>query len=133
MGVSLTQCFSVQEKISISTSLESFPSTFTERSTDTSPMCLNPNGLQNTTKPHQNMSRNRPRFKYSTFYKVIMIPKSFTLSAAKQRRLCTQTPICEQVQQPKNRSIAVMAKNSKFKPHSVLVPEVFVLVCCRPP
>lgn len=70
-----------------STALEPFPSTFTEKFTDTWPMCLSPNGLQNTTNP-QNMSRNRPKFKYATFYKVIMIPKTFTLSAVKQRRLC---------------------------------------------
>lgn len=71
-----------------STTLEPFPSTFTEKFTDTWPMCLSPNGLQNTAKPHQNISRSRPKFKYGTFYKVITIPKTLTTSAIKQRRLC---------------------------------------------
>lgn len=71
-----------------STTLEPFPSTFTEKFTDTWPMFLSPNGLQNTAKPHQNISRSRPKFKYGTFYKVITIPKTLTTSAIKQRRLC---------------------------------------------
>lgn len=87
MGVSLTVFFCTGTW-SRSGALESFPSAFTEKFTDTWPAYLNPNGLQNTTKPHQNMSRNRPKFKYGSFYKIIMIPKSFTLSAIKQRRLC---------------------------------------------
>lgn len=94
-------------------------STALEPFTDTWPRCLSPNGLQNTTKP-QNMSRNRPKFKYITFYKVIMIPKPFTLSAVKQRRLCcplSPDPNLWTSAATKDGSIVVMTRNSKLKAH----------------
>lgn len=119
-----------------STTLEPFPSTFTEKFTDTWPMCLSPNGLQNTAKPHQNISRSRPKFKYGTFYKVITIPKHLQRLQSNKGDCvvhCPQTPICEQVQQPRNGSIAVMARNSKFKSRKCPCSRNACFGCCKPP